>query len=353
MADRTRIAETLEQLVLTAAVSGSEHRLRAVIERQLAGLGIDRSRIGHDRMGNLWLHCGPDGEPQRLLVAHMDEIGWRISSIRPDGHCHLTPLGGNDAQLYEGTRVHVHTENGSHPAAIAPVSLHITDRQGLGPKHRLGPNELLLDVGADSAEAVTRLGISLLDSVTWPKSFELVGEDWVQARSLDDRFGCAALVDLAAGLEQNPPAVPTILAWAVQEELGLRGARALAQRFGNCSEVIAIDSMTVGSGPRDNRQFNAVQPGSGPALRSFDSTVIVGEPDRQAIIARASELGHALQVGFMPGGNDASVFQDGNALCFAFGVALQYSHSMVERIRLADLVSLCSLLEDWCGADCI
>src|SRR5690606_30747018 len=80
MADRQRIGQTLEQLVLTAAVSGSEHRLRAVIERQLAASGIAAERIAHDRMGNLWLHCGPAGDPQRLLVAHMDEIGWRISS---------------------------------------------------------------------------------------------------------------------------------------------------------------------------------------------------------------------------------------------------------------------------------
>jgi putative aminopeptidase FrvX len=350
MAGTHSLESVLEQLILTPAVSGSEHRLRRVIEGQLAQLGIDPARTGHDRMGNLWLHCGPAGEPTRLLVAHMDEIGWRISSVRPDGHCHLTPLGGNDAQLYEGTRVHVHTEAGSLPAAIAPVSLHITDRQGLGPKHRLGAHELLLDVGADSPGGVAALGISLLDSVTWPKTYERVGTDWVQARSLDDRFGCAALVDLARRLETKQPGEPTILAWAVQEELGLRGARALAQRFGQCHEVIAIDSMTTGTGPRDNRQFQAVLPGSGPALRCFDSTVIVGEPERRAIIDRAQGLGHTLQLGFMPGGNDASVFQNGEALCFAFGIALQYSHSMVERIRFSDLEALCNLLGDWCGS---
>lgn len=350
MAAKHSLEVTLEQLILTAAVSGSEHRLRRVIEGLLAEMGIDPGRCGHDRMGNLWLHCGPAGEPTRLLVAHMDEIGWRISSIRPDGCCHLAPLGGNDAQLYEGTRVHVHTEQGSLPAAIAPVSLHITERQGLGPKHRLAAHELLLDVGANSPEDVAALGIGLLDSVTWPKTYERVGTDWVQARSLDDRFGCSALVDLAARLEANPPCEPTILAWAVQEELGLRGARALAQRFTQCHEVIAIDSMTTGTGPRDNRQFQAVLPGAGPALRCFDSTVIVGEPERQAIINRATELGHTLQLGFMPGGNDASVFQDGNALCFAFGIALQYSHSMVERIRFSDLEALCDLLGDWCSA---
>ena len=350
MSAQASLDAILEELILTAAVSGSEHRLRRVIERQLADMGIAAERVAHDRMGNLWLHCGPAGEPQRLLVAHMDEIGWRISSIRPDGMCHLTPLGGNDAQLYEGTRVHVHTEQGSLPAAIAPVSLHITDRQGLGPKHRLGPSELLLDVGADSPAAVAALGIGLLDSVSWPKTFERVGEDWVQARSLDDRFGCAALVQLAGRLDRNPPPETTILAWAVQEELGLRGARALAQRFTECREVIAIDSMTTGTGPRDNRQFQSVLPGQGPALRCYDSTVIVGEPERQAIIDRARELGHGLQLGFMPGGNDASVFQDGKALCFAFGIALQYSHSMVERIRMSDLAALGCLLADWCSA---
>jgi putative aminopeptidase FrvX len=343
--------EVLAALILAPGVSGNEGLVRAVIAEQLGAGGVDPARLEGDELGNCWLHFGPAGEAERLLIAHMDELGLRITSIKPDGLCAVTAVGGIDSQLWEGTPVVVQTASGPVPGAIAPVSLHVTERQGLGPRERLKISDLLLDLGAKSAEDVAALGVSMLDPVTWPKRIEQLGNGMVQARSLDDRFGCAALLSAAIELAREEPAIPTVLAWSVQEEVGLRGARELAGRFRGCREVIAVDSYTVGRGPRDNRQFDGPEPGGGPVLRSWDGTVLVPDDVRTALLAKARELGTELQYGYMPGGNDASVFAGTGARVFALGVCVQYSHSQAERCHLADVERLAQLLSAWCRSD--
>lgn len=345
------IYNLLSKLVLSPGVSGNEGPVRAVIAEQLGAAGIDPARLARDELGNCWLHLGPAGEAARLLIAHMDELGLRITSIRPDGLCHVAAVGGIDPQLWEGTPVVVQTAAGPVPGALAPVSLHVTERQGLGPGARLKISDLLLDLGAKSAEDVAALGVKLLDSVTWPKRIERLGGGLVQARSLDDRFGCAALVAAAVALARDEPAVPTVLAWSVQEEVGLRGARELAGRFCGCREVIAVDSFTVGQGPRDNRQFDGPLPGGGPVLRSWDGTVLVPDDVRAALLAKAERLDIPLQYGYMPGGNDASVFAGTGARVFALGVCVQYSHSQAERCHLGDITELADLLALWARSD--
>jgi putative aminopeptidase FrvX len=339
----------LSELVLTAGVSGDEQRVAAVIERQLLAAGFGVHEIQADHLGNRWIQLGPAGEPQRMLVAHMDEIGQRIASIRADGCCTLQPIGGSDPQLWEGAPVTVHTQAGPMPACIATVSHHVTFSQGLASKERLAQRDLLLDCGANSPEDAAALGIRLLDPVTWPKAIARLPHGVVQARSLDDRFGCCALALAAAQLKTQPPAVPTVIAWSVQEEVGLRGGRALAERFKHCTEVIAIDSFCVGAGPRDSKQWANARLGAGPVLRAWDSTTLVPDHVRHALLLKAAALGCELQYGYMAGGNDASQAEYTGARVFGLSVCVQYSHTNSERIHLGDLAQLAGLITAWCA----
>ena len=111
-----------------------------------------------------------------------------------------------------------------------------------------------------------------------------------------------------------------------------------------------MDSYTIASTPRDNQQFAACTLGGGPVLRCLDNTTIVPDETRRALLGKAAELGFDLQYGYMPGGNDASMFEDSGAVVFGLGVALAYSHSAVERVHLGDLAGLCELLAQWCQA---
>lgn len=345
-----QLAQTLNSLVNIAGVSGNEYSVADYIRGELQSCGFGQDAIQNDRLGNLWVAFG-EGEPQRLMAAHMDEIGLRITSIRADGICRVVACGGIDPQLWEGTPIVVHTASGPVQGCIAPVSHHITFRTSLGPKGRISIEDLLVDVGASSKAQALSMGLGVLDTVTWPKKLTSLGNSLVQGRSLDDRFGCCALLMVAKQLVETSPTEPAILAWTVQEEVGLRGAKALASRFASLDEVIAVDSFTVGTGPRDNKQFDECQLGGGAVLRSLDSTTLVPERERTKLLDKAHGLGFTLQYGYMPGGNDASVFEASGASVFGFSVPLQYSHSQVERIHLGDLEKLTGLLTAWCSSD--
>jgi len=342
------LVEVLRELVLAYGVSGNEGPVAHVISGTLDKLGIHPGRFQRDNLGNQWLCFGPAGDPQRLLIAHMDEIGLRITRIREDGACHVQPVGGFDPQLWEGTTVLVHTESGSIPGCIAPVSHHVSFRTVHSAGGRIGAADLLVDVGSKSAQETRDLGVAVHDTVTWKKGFDQLGGSKVQGRSMDDRFGCTVLVFLAARLAQEPPEVPTAVCWSVQEEVGLKGATALAGRFSNASEVIAVDSFTVGTGPRDVKTFDSVALGEGPALRCWDGTMLVPDEVRRKVLSKASSLGFNLQTGFMPGGNDASVFGASGARLLSFSVPVEYSHSQVERIHTDDLEQLSLFLQAWC-----
>ncbi len=341
----------LSEFVLVHGVSGNEARVAEIVERRLIEIGYQKDRIKRDSLGNRWIEFGDGSKPLRLLVAHMDEIGFRITSIRADGLMRVVNVGGLDGQLYEGAPVVVHTSSGDIPGAFSTLSHHVSFRSSKSDGRRLSVEDLILDIGATSAEEVHRAGIHLLDSVTFPKRIEQLTGGFVQARSLDDRFGCAALIALAEYLFSNEPLIPTVVAWSVQEEVGLRGARALAERFKDVDEAIAIDSFTVGSGPRDNKQFDAVKPGSGAVLRAFDTTTLVPDVTRKALLEKAASLDFKLQYGYMPGGNDASMFEVFGSRVFGFSVPVVYSHTAAERISMHDLASLIELLCAWSATD--
>lgn len=341
----------LSEFVLAHGVSGNEARVAEVVERRLVEIGYPKDRIKRDALGNRWMEFGGSLKPERLLVAHLDEIGFRITSIRPDGLMRVVNVGGLDAQLYEGAPVAVHTTSGDISGTFSTLSHHVSLRSSKSDGRRLSVEDLILDIGATSADEVHKAGVHLLDTVTFPKRFEQLAGGFVQGRSLDDRFGCTALVALAEYLFNNEPPVPTVLAWSVQEEVGLRGARALAERFKGVDEVIAIDSFTVGSGPRDNKQFDAVKPGGGAVLRAFDSTTLVPDVTRKAIFEKAESLDFKLQYGYMPGGNDASMFEVFGSRVFGFSVPVIYSHTAAERINIHDLASLIELLYAWTATD--
>jgi len=341
----------LKDLILAPGVSGNEGPVADVVKHYLGKAGIPEREIGEDKLGNIWVKVGPQGDAKRLLVAHLDEIGLRVTSIRPDGYCHVVPIGGIDANLWEGSPVVVHTEAGPVHGCIATQSLHVTVRQGQGRRERLDVKDLVLDLGVPDAEAVAGLGVKLLDTVTWPKSFNVSKHGLAMARSLDDRFGCAALLALVDELKRADLKEPVVLCWSVQEEVGLRGARQLPL-FDSVEEVIAVDSFTVGHGPTDNRRFDGPRIGLGPVFRCWDSTILVPDVRRRAVLDKAAGLGFNLQYGYMPGGNDASVFSQGETVPLAFGVCVQYSHTQCERAALPDINELTLFLAAWCATDC-
>ena len=101
--------DLLKRLCETPGVPGHEHRVRALIEREIEGL-FDEVRT--DPMGSLLCRRAPrrgnapaGDTPQKvMLLCHMDEIGFLVSHITDKGFIYVQPVGGFDPrrQVHQG-----------------------------------------------------------------------------------------------------------------------------------------------------------------------------------------------------------------------------------------------------------
>src|SRR5256886_15098045 len=80
--DQTSISEAqsvLSPLIESYGVSGAEGPVRETVKRFLPAWAKSET----DTAGNLWVRLG-QGNPLVVFVAHMEEIGFRVSVIRDD-----------------------------------------------------------------------------------------------------------------------------------------------------------------------------------------------------------------------------------------------------------------------------
>jgi putative aminopeptidase FrvX len=193
-----------------------------------------------DRAGNVTLTLG-QGSPKRLCTCPLDEVGYVVGNILPDGFLLLRRVGGArsaypllDQQL-EGHRVTVFGTRGAVPGVVGVKSTHLTrGRGGPGaPDPVFTVDNAYVDVGAASAAEVRRLGVALLAPVSLAKRPHLYGERLLAAPAAGRRTACAAL---AAAVQTKPKVKGTVVvAFTVQSlyasDAGLASLKALLGPF--------------------------------------------------------------------------------------------------------------------------
>ena len=92
-----------------AAPSGFEGPVRSIIRQELGGI----TQITTTTAGNIICELPGSGGPTVALLSHMDEIGFMVQGITPDGFLLIVPLGGWWNHTLPSQRVRVHTRAGS------------------------------------------------------------------------------------------------------------------------------------------------------------------------------------------------------------------------------------------------
>lgn len=323
----------LRPLVESYGVSGMEGPVRETVLRLLPAW----ARPETDSAGNLWLRVG-EGEPAVVFIAHLDEIGFRITAIGEDGLADLEQEGGFYTSLFEGRPALVHTGSRSVPGVLMPRP------PGSEPRHT--PPALRLDLGAGSRAAVEALGVRVGSTVTMPKSYQRLAGTRATGRSFDDRVGCAALLLALRRLDPKRLHHQVIFIWSVREEIGLEGAEIAAGSLGpSVVRVHAIDTFVSSDSPLESKAFAFAPLGQGPVARALDNSAITPPAlvDTLRLVTRPRFI--PLQVGTTNGGNDGSVFAPWGVPDVAVGWPLRYSHSPAELIDLRDAVSLGDLVQ--------
>ena len=137
-----------------------------------------------------------------MLFTHMDQLGFVVRKIEPSGLVRVERLGGVPEKALPSQAVLFCVGEGRDvPGVIANKSHHATTPEE---KYRVLPYpELYIDAGFDSAEAVRAAGIDVGTPIVYqPRVLDLAG-DRIAGTSIDDRAGCAVIVEVARGLERR------------------------------------------------------------------------------------------------------------------------------------------------------
>ena len=345
------LRDKLEALMLIPGLSGHEDRVRRHITKALAGLPL---QVSVDTLGNLICTLpGKADAPSVMLFAHTDSLGFVTRKIEANGLIRIERLGGIPekalpAQLVtfcvgEGRDVEGIIANKSHHASTADEKYKVTPYA-----------DLFIDIGAESAEEVRARGIEIGTAVVYSPRVVHLSETRVAGTSVDDRAGCAVVMEVAEALVKLPEAQrPTVhFVFAVLEEFNLRGAMVAAQAL-RPAIAIQID-LALNSDTPDMASRGEMLMGGGPAmaLYSFHGRGTLNGtlphptlPKLMAETARAEgiTLQRTAHIGALTDSSYVQLVGSGVA-CIDMCFPSRYTHTALEQCDLRDLAGLTQLL---------
>jgi len=227
-----RMENLLREMALIPALAGAEQKMAAYMEKKFKEIGYETTI---DTFGNCIARVnGTDSKAPTIMVfGHMDQLGFMVRRIDPDGFIRLERLGGIPEKVLPATPVQIQTENGEMIDGLIGVkSHHVTPAEE---KYKVDTYmNLYVDIGATSREQVAALGIEVGAPVVYKPNFVKLQGTRAYGTSFDNRVACAIVIDMAYRLKENPPEATVYLVGSVQEEYNLRGAM-MAARIVNCT----------------------------------------------------------------------------------------------------------------------
>ncbi|APW99859.1 peptidase M42 [Halobiforma lacisalsi AJ5] len=335
--------DLLRDLTETSGVPGYEDRVRELVVAELEE-SVDRVRT--DAMGNVvgTLEGDADSDFSVGVAAHMDEIGFMVRHVAGEedeyGFLELEALGGWDARVLKAQRVTIHTDDGDLPGVIGSPPPHTLDEEDREKSPEV--EDVFVDVGLPYEELEER--VSPGDLVTMDQTTERVGET-VTGKALDDRVCLFAMLEAARRIE-DPDATIHFCA-TVQEEVGLRGAKALGVDV-DPDLAVALDVTVANDVPGFDDGEHVTELGEGTAIKLKDGSVITSPKvhKRMQSVAEAEGIDHQLEI-LPSGGTDTAGFQNtaGAKPVGAISIPTRYLHTVTETAHVEDVAATIDLLE--------
>ena len=309
---RDELLSLLDGLIRVPGVSGAEAAVRDAVRARLPKIHARGSSV--DDKGNLVVKLGGGGPPQAIFLAHLDEIGFRVTHADGNGGATTDSRGGLSEELF----------------AFHPLTLW---RDGEGRQALMGRS------GQIRAGVEPAIG----DTLTPAKALTRLLGDRITGRSLDDRAGCAVLLAALARLKVGKAANAVWFVFTVEEEIGLFGAEAIALSTAP-RRVYAVDSLVTSDSPLEPTRLGNVKLGEGAALRAVDNSGVSPRAEVERVLALARKKGIPARAGVTAGGNDGSKFAQAGAVNMPLAFPLRYSHTAAETADLRDLRALVDLV---------
>jgi putative aminopeptidase FrvX len=339
--------EILKTLTSLSGPCGYEHSVSYFLKEYLSNQ-VDEVTI--DPIGNVIARKkGGKPGPTVLLTAHIDEVGFIVKKIEANGLLRFEKLGGHDDRILLAQPVKVMGADGELPGIIGTISAHFAkfDDPVKVRKH----TQLYIDIGASSKAEALEMGVEIGTPITWGTEFQVFGpksSPKIRAKSLDDRAGCAVLLQTLKELEEQTFAGELIFLFAVQEEVGLRGAKTASEHL-QADAAIAVDTTAV-SDTLEETMDQTLALGAGTGIKVMDFSLIVHKTMKELLTKLAKEKQIPYQLEIFTG-----IGTDGSAVNYAnkgiptgvLSIPSRYAHSPVEVLDVNDLEATKDLLKEF------
>jgi len=340
---RSESLDFLRELVEAPSPSGYEQPAARVFRDYVGSYADD---VMTNVMGSVHARlrgsAGGDEPPTVLLAGHIDEIGFIVNYITPEGFVAFKPIGGWDAHNLPGRRVYVHTAEGPLLGVLGRLPIHLIDDEESKKIAKI--HQLFIDLGLPGDEVKKRVRVG--DPITVDEGLELFGDGMAVSRAFDDKMGawaCAEVLRLVK--EAGGAAFDVVAAATVQEEIGLRGGTTsaysvhpivgLAVEVGHATDYPDVNKRRHGEADCGKGPIIARGPNINPMV--FDELVAAAEAENIPYQVGAEPRGT---------GTDANAIQlsRGGKAAGLVSVPLRYMHTPSEVLSMADLENTARLM---------
>lgn len=355
--------DLLKRLCETPGVPGREERVRALIQKEVKGL-FDEVRT--DALGSLICRRGParggaagkggrgkgpsSRPPRVMLLCHMDEIGFYVSSIDKNGFLWLNAAGGFDTRNLFSRRVLVCTDDGDLVGVMNPGGrpIHISTPEDR--KKVPEVKEFFVDIGLKPDEVKKKVKIG--DYVVMHEPLAEVGRKLV-SKAMDNRVACWLGIESVREMDRRKlkNACEIVVAFTTQEEVGLRGAKTASHAV-EPDIGLGIDVTLSCDTPGVPEEEWVTKHGNGFGLHVKDSSFIADYRlvDEFEKLARKHRIPYQRTI-LAAGGQDGAAAQQSAAGARAIGITVgtRYIHTVTEMIDKDDLRAARDVLAVYLG----
>jgi putative aminopeptidase FrvX len=320
---------------------GMEEEPREVLRAELEDFADD---VNVDGMGNIFFHQnGKEGSPRVLIDAHTDEVGFIATYLDGCGFLKFSNIGGIVPGVMQGQRVLLKGKKEPLKGVIGVKPPHVMSQEE---RNKLVPVEgLFFDIGADDKAQAEEKGCYVGMMGVFDVDFTELGNGYVRGKAFDDRAGCYVMAEAFKALKGSGCNVVAV--GAVQEEVGLRGARVAAWKV-DPDYALALEGTFAVDMPGIRPENMVTILKKGPIITIADRGIICDPKVRQTLIDTAE--GESIPYQFkkpLMGGTDASAIHlvKGGVPTGVVSVPCRYIHGPASVAHVEDFDNSVRLVE--------
>jgi endoglucanase len=260
---KSKLKKDLINLTDMITVSGSEQDAIRYL-KPLLEAACDTVEVTHT--GNLIAtKIGAKRGPRVILSAHMDEIGFAVKFITPEGFIKFEKVGDFSDKMMPARPVWVQTETGRIPGIIGMRAGHLLSPEEA--RTAQSARQLYIDIGVSSAQEARQLGVFIGAKIAFRSELtEMSNPDMVYGRNIDDKIGCAIALNIAETLKKEDFAGELIAVFSTLEEVTVAGMFPMYERL-KADYAIVLDTVPCGDVPDiDTENELPVYAGRGPVM---------------------------------------------------------------------------------------